>query len=346
MFYILPFITAFILSLLLTPIFKNLALKLKILDTPVQQRKIHTQPTPLLGGLALFLAFATTTIIFWATGFISDAKISDLHVIAILTGGLVLMIGGTLDDKYNLKPIQQLIFPVVATLFVLYAGIKVQFITNPLGGVIEFPLLLGTVFAFFWILGMIYTTKLLDGLDGLLSGVTAIGAMIIFGVSLFWDAPLSGTSVMALILAGSAFGFLIFNWHPAKIFLGEGGSVFVGFILGVLAIISGSKIATALLIMGIPILDVIWVIFSRIWQGNKLATGDRKHLHFRLFDLGLSHRQVVVALYFITTAFGLTSLFLHSLGKVIALVLLSIFMVILALSIVIMYKYKNGVAKK
>lgn len=326
--------------------FKKLALKLNILDTPVQERKIHTKPTPLLGGLALFFAFTITTLIFWSTGFISDIKITNFQVMTILIGGLILMIGGTLDDKYNLKPVQQLIAPILATVLVLYGGIKIQFITNPLGGTLEFPIMLGIIFAFFWILGMIYTTKLLDGLDGLLAGITTIGALIIFGVSLFWDVPLSGTSMLALILAGSALGFLIFNWYPAKIFLGEGGSVFVGFILGILAIISGSKIATALLIMGIPILDVIWVIFSRIRQGNKLATGDRNHLHFRLFDLGMSHRQVVITLYTITTIFGLTSLFLHSLGKAIALVFLAIFMLILIFTIIITYKHKNGVAEK
>ena len=203
-----------------------------------------------------------------------------------------------------------------------------------------FPDWLGVILAFLWLLGMIYTTKFLDGLDGLVAGVTTIGAIIIFIVSLYWDIPLSGTSILALILAGACLSFLIFNWHPAKIFLGEGGSIFCGFILGVLAIISGSKIATALLIMGIPILDVFWVIIRRIWQGKSPAQADSKHLHFRLLDIGLSQPQAVIFLYFLTASFGITSLFLHSKGKIIALAVLALFMVILAIGLVIIYKLK------
>ena len=172
-------------------------------------------------------------------------------------------------------------------------------------------------------------------------GVTAIGALVIFTVSLYWDVPSSGTSVLALILAGACLGFLIYNWHPAKIFLGEGGSVFCGFMLGVLAIISGSKIATALLIMGIPILDVIWVIIRRLWQGRSPVSADRKHLHFRLLDIGLSQRQAVIFLYFLTAAFGVTSLFLRSRGKLIALAVLAGIMVFLGLGLVVIYKKKK-----
>ena len=329
MFYFVPLLIAFTISLVLTPLVRKIALLTRIIDAPVA-RKIHKKPTPLLGGVALFLSFFITTVIFWIFGYITDSKISDINIIAILAGGFVLIIGGLLDDKYNFKPYQQIPFPIIAAGIIVFSGIKIQFISNPLGGILEFSLLAGILLAFFWILGMIYTTKLLDGLDGLVTGVTTIGAFIIFAVSLFWDVPSSGTSVLALILAGASLGFLIFNWHPAKIFLGEGGSVFCGFMLGTLAIISGSKIATALLILGIPILDVFWVIANRIWQGKSIAKGDNKHLHFRLLDIGLSHRQTVIFLYFLTAAFGVTSLFLHSKGKIIALGILAAVMIILA----------------
>lgn len=341
MFYLIPLLTAFLLTLILTPGLQKFALKLNIVDKP-SLRKVHLKPTPLLGGIALFLAFSLTTIIFWSTGYIEDAKISNLNILAILIGGAVLMVGGFLDDKYKLNPWQQIVFPILAVLIVLGSGIKIQFVTNPWGGVFEFTIFLGLIVAFIWLMGMTYTTKLLDGLDGLLAGVTVIGSIIIFIVSLFWDVPLSGTSILALILAGSALGFLIFNWHPAKIFMGEGGSLFCGFMLGVLAIISGSKIATALLIMGIPILDVLWVIIRRIWQGKSVTQADRKHLHFRLLDLGLSHRQTVIFLYFLTAVFGISSLFLHSAGKIIALGILLIFMIILVASLVLFYKTKQN----
>lgn len=345
MFYLLPLSATFLLSLLFTYLIKKLALKYNIVDLPAA-RKIHQKPIPLLGGLAIFLAFTLSTIIFWYFGYIEDAKISGLYVVAILLGGAILMLGGFFDDRYNLKPIQQFIWPILAIVVVLLAGVKVQYITNPLGGIIKFPIYLGIIFTFFWLLGMTYTTKFLDGLDGLVAGITTIGATVIFIVSLYWDVTLSGTSVLAMILVGACLGFLIFNWHPAKIFLGEGGSVFCGFMLGILAIISGSKIATALLIMGIPILDIFWVIARRIWQGKLPTQPDSKHLHFRLLDIGLSHRQAVLFLYLVTALFGLTSLFLPSRGKVLALGILALFMIILASSLVLIYKLKQNNERK
>jgi len=180
-------------------------------------------------------------------------------------------------------------------------------------------------------------------LDGLVSGICAIGSVIIFAVSLQWDSALSATSVLALIFAGACAGFLVFNSHPAKIFLGEGGSTFCGLMLGILAIISGSKIATALLIMGIPILDIIWVVARRLIQGKSVASADLKHLHYRLMDVGLSHRQTVIFLYLITTLFGAISIFSTSLGKVIALLVLLLVMVILGFSLVYIYNNKKHV---
>src|SRR3989344_1634888 len=339
-YYLLPFWSALILSIILTPLIRKLALKWQIVDYPTP-RKIHSRPTPLLGGVAIFLSFTLMTLVFWYLGRITDVKISNFQVLTFLIASLILIIGGFLDDKYNLKPQYQFIFPLLAILLVIYSGIKIQYITNPFGGVIEFFTTAGIILAAIWLLGMIYTTKFLDGLDGLVSGVTFIGALIIFVVSLYWDVPLSGTSVLAIILAGATLGFLPANWHPAKIFLGEGGSIFCGFMLGVLAIISGSKVATALLIMGIPILDVAWVIIRRIWQGRSPTKGDRKHLHFRLLDIGLSHPQAVIFLLFLTGIFGTTSLFLHTKGKIIALIVLALIMIIIALALFSIYKSRN-----
>ena len=340
MFYLLPFGVGLLLTLIFTPLVKKLAIKLNIVDQP-SPRKIHVQPVPLLGGTAIFFSFALTTLLFLFLGYVTDVKISATQIYAILTAGLILIFGGYLDDKFNLKPTRQFIFPLIAIFIVLLGGLKIQFITNPFGGVLEFSTTVGIILAGLWLLGMIYTTKFLDGLDGLVSGITTISAIIIFIVSLYWDVPSSGTSTLALILAGCTLGFLYFNWHPAKIFLGEGGSVFCGFILGVLAIISGSKIATALLIMGIPILDVLWVIVRRLWQNQSPTSPDRKHLHFRLLDIGMSQRQAVLFLYFITGIFGLASLFLHTKGKILALAILITIMIMLAIGLVAIYKSKR-----
>lgn len=339
MIYGITLAASFALAALLTPLVRKVTILSQIVDRP-GPRKIHSVSTPLLGGLAVYGSFALTVIGLWFLGYINDGRISLRSIYVLLLSGAVLMIGGYLDDRYQLKPVQQFIFPLLAVVLVIFSGIRVQFVTNPLGGILHIPALFGLVVAFLWLLGMSYTTKFLDGLDGLTSGITAIGAIVIFFVSLLWDVPGSATSYLALSLAGSCLGFLIFNWHPAKIFLGEGGSVFCGFVLGVLSIISGSKIATALLVMGIPILDVAWVIIRRVWQGSSPTVADRKHLHFRLFDAGLSHRQVVILLYLLTASFGSVSLLLSSGGKIVALVAMLGVMVALAGVVVMLYRKK------
>ena len=174
---------------------------------------------------------------------------------------------------------------------------------------------------------MMYTTKLLDGVDGLVSGVSAIGAFVIFLFTMTAKYYQPDIGLAALILSAACFGFLVFNWHPAKIFLGEGGSLFLGFILGALAIISGGKIAIALLIMGIPILDVVWTIIRRLAAGNNpFRFADRRHLHFRLLDAGLGPRKTVLTYYGFSLLFGLAALFLQSRGKLMAIGVLVLIM--------------------
>jgi UDP-GlcNAc:undecaprenyl-phosphate GlcNAc-1-phosphate transferase len=216
------------------------------------------------------------------------------------------------------------------------SGIEIKYVTNPAGGIINITSpVISMVIVFLWLLGMTYTTKLLDGLDGLVAGITFIASIILFSVSLFWDINMSGTSILCLILAGSSLGFLFFNFYPARIFLGEGGSTFLGFMLGVLAIISGAKIATALLIMGLPILDVVWVIARRLFkEKHSLALADKKHLHFRLLASGLNQRQTVLLMYFLTLLFGSIAVFQKTIGKIIALAVLTAVMFILALLVV------------
>jgi predicted adenine nucleotide alpha hydrolase (AANH) superfamily ATPase len=218
---------------------------------------------------------------------------------------------------------------------VVIGGVEIEKITNPLGGFfyLQDLVLVGPVLIAAWLLGMMYTTKLLDGVDGLVSGVGAIGGLVIFLFTLTTKYYQPDIALGALILAGSAFGFLIFNFHPAKIFLGEGGSLFVGFVLGVFAIISGGKIAIALLIMGIPILDVVWTITRRVLQGkNPFKFSDNKHLHHRLLSLGFGQRKTVLVFYSLSLAFGLSGLFLQSRGKVLALLVLLFLMLIIVIS--------------
>ena len=341
--FILVFILAALLSFLFTKIVIYLSFKFKILDYPQGERKIHHKPTPLLGGLAIYTSFLITILFLYSQDQLLDKRMNMEMIFYFLLAAFILMIFGYLDDKYNLKAKYSILGPIIAVLLVvLGGGLEVNFITGLNNNILYLDsfVFLPALISFLWLLGMTYTTKLLDGLDGLTASIGCIASFIIFFVSLSWDITGSTTSLLSLVLAGSIFGFLILNWYPAKVFLGEGGSVFIGFALGVLAIISGSKIATALLVMAFPILDIIFVIFSRLKKREKIYLGDKEHLHFRLRALGLSPKQVVFFMSGIGLLFGLVSLFLTTKAKVSALFILLILMFFL--SSFLNYKLKKN----
>lgn len=344
---------AFIFSALITPLVRGLANWLKILDHPVLERKIHSRPVALLGGLSVFGGFLAALLCYLAICR-PDFNIVPLKFfLAIIFGLLILAVGGFLDDKYNLQPKLLWLFPALASLIVVYSGIGVGItqLSNPFGQPISiaysfFNISLSAILAWLWILGMIFTTKLLDGLDGLCSGVGLIGSLTIFAVSLTPKVNQPITASLAIILAGSLLSFLIYNFHPASIFLGESGSTIIGFLLGVLSIILGAKIATALLVMGIPILDVAWSITRRIFYRQSPFRADRAHLHYRLLDIGLNQKQAVFVLWAISAIFGFTAVFLQSMGKLIALFILFLVMITLAISVVLIYKRQHPHIKK
>lgn len=364
--YITAFLITAALAACLSLVIKKLALKFKIVDSPLgneAERKVHLKPIPLLGGIGIFLAFFIVAIFLaFQTDYLVGKNISLASLWGVFAGGLFLMVGGFLDDKYNLAPSKQIIWPILAALSLIFAGVGPAVITNPFGGVFHldaysWPLfewsekifyfvLLTDILTFVWLMGMMYTTKFLDGLDGLVSGITTIACVIIFFLSIATEYFQPDTALLAIITAGACLGFLFFNFHPAKIFLGEGGSLFTGFMLGTLAIIAGGKIATALLIMGIPILDVAWVIIRRTFIEKKspFKTSDRKHLHYRLLDIGLSHRGTVIFLWLVAGLFGITTLFLQSKQKLLTLGLLFLIMLVLGAVLVILYRKKSKVS--
>jgi UDP-GlcNAc:undecaprenyl-phosphate GlcNAc-1-phosphate transferase len=344
--YLAIFSGTIVLSVIFTLAIKYVAKRLNIVDEPGLDRKIHKNNIPLLGGMAIFLSFFLMLFLFRDR--ILAGNLETHHLIGFFVGACFLMLGGFLDDKYNLKPGKQLIFPLLAIASVVAGGIGIEKITNPLGGLffldqVKFPffywggethyfVLLADGFTIIWLMGMMYTTKLLDGIDGLVSGVAAIGGLVIFLFTITTKYYQPDIGLAALIFSASCLGFLVFNWHPAKIFLGEGGSLLLGFILGVLAIISGGKIAIALLVMGIPILDLAWTIIRRMLSGkNPFKFSDRLHLHFRLFDSGLGQRKTALVFYFLALVFGASGLFLQSLGKALALMILFSIMTILVI---------------
>ena len=324
---ILAFGLAGLVTAFFVPLVKRFAIKTNVVDAPVEERKVHSTPKPLLGGFAIFFGFFI--VLFGALVLFPEffSSVPSLMYGALFFASTILMIGGYLDDKFNLSPLLQIIFPIVAAIIMIVSGIGVFEITNPYGGTIILGSSIAVGVAFLWLMGMMFTTKLLDGLDGLSTGVVLIGALMIFGLTQSVKFYQPEIGVITMIFAGALAGFLIFNFHPAKIFLGEGGSVLIGFILGVIAIISGSKIATTLLVVGIPALDVAWVIIHRIIKGKSITKGDSAHLHYRLLRKGVSHRLVVLLMYVLALGFGASTLFLQSSQKVIALVLLVVVMI-------------------
>lgn len=358
MFYFLAFLLAFLLVIFLTYFVRRLAIKYNVLDFPFLSRKVHKKNTPLWGGAAVYFGFFVVIIIFFLfTDKLANSYMLPKHLVGILLGGLFLVIGGMFDDKYHLKPWQQFVWPVLSALAIIVSGIGIEYISNPLGNALQLDqfriklfeiggtpyyfVILADIFTFVWILGMIYTTKFLDGLDGLVSGISVITAFIIFFLSLKPELTQLPTAMLAIIFAGAVAGFLLWNFNPAKIFLGEAGSTLCGFMLGALAIISGGKIATALLCMGVPILDALWVIIRRIFAHRSPFFGDKKHLHFRLLDIGFSHWQAVVFLWFLSAGFGATALFVQGRQKLTALAILGGIMIVLAGLSALVYKYKK-----
>lgn len=327
--------SAFTLAVPSTWIVRLFATRFGIVDRPGDARKIHGRAVSLLGGVAIFsvIAFVLVYALRNFSSLLTGGEITTVHYVGFLTGGLILMLGGFIDDKYNLPAKYAIIAPVLAAATAITFGIEVDKLTNPLGGVIELAPWQSDVLVFVWLLVVMYTTKFLDGLDGLATGVSAIGAFMVMCLALTTAYFQPDVATLAAICLGAMLGFLVFNFNPASIFLGEGGSTFVGYALGTLAVISGGKLATALLVIAIPLMDVVWIIVRRWRAGGvrNIFKADRKHLHHRLLDRGWSQRQIVIAYYLVATAFGLSTLFLQSKQKVIALGALMALMVVVAI---------------
>lgn len=349
------FLLSIVLSVCLTLLVRRWALRFGLVDFPDGKRKLHHKPIPLAGGIACYTAFALVVVVVLWIGV--GKEIAVKKIIGMLMAGAVLIIGGILDDKYNLKPWQQCLAPIGAALMVIASGIGLDSITHPLydrtsalghislevwklqviqwRGVPYFLSLPADFITFLWLMGMMYTTKFLDGLDGLVSGVSIIGVVFILAVSMALRQTMS--PVLALIFLGAMVGFWLFNKSPASIFLGEGGSVWAGFMLAVLAIISDAKLTVTALVMGLPIVDVAWVIVNRIIRRKSPFRGDRTHLHFRLLDSGMSHKRVVGIIYLSAFSLGAAGLFFKNIP---VLLLLGASVFVMALIIFLVWQYQ------
>ncbi|MFZ3590396.1 glycosyltransferase family 4 protein [Bacillus sp. DJP31] len=312
----LTLIICFFMTVILTPVVKMLAFKIGATDKP-NNRKVHQNIMPRLGGLAIFLSFII--------GLLIIKQPDNPHHLAILLGGLIILLTGMLDDIKEITPKIKLLGQLIAAIVVVtYGGISVEFINLPFDAKLEFGLL-SIPITIIWIIGVTNAINLIDGLDGLAAGVSSIALLTIAGMALLFGQPY--VMVVALILAISTAGFLVFNFFPAKIFMGDSGALFLGYMIGVLALLGFKNVTfisliIPVVILGVPISDTLFAIVRRIVNKKPLSAPDKSHLHHCLLRIGYSHRQTVLIIYAMSAIFGLSA-FIFSIASIwVALLLL------------------------
>ena len=341
----LPFIVgafaiAGVLAFILTPVVGRIAERLDMIDQP-DHRRVNTSPVPRGGGLAVAFASIVATVVFLlfnqgTNALRAPASIGSIELVALLGGGVLAAVIGALDDYLQLRARWQLGGQLLLALTAVLLGATPDVVTNPFGGQIDTGGAVGIAFAVVWILGMINSINFIDGLDGLSSGIGLIAAATLGLISLTTavgagDAGQPFVAVLCFALVGALVGFLRWNFHPASIFSGTSGVMFVGYTLALLSILGVAKVAVALLVLGVPIIDTFWIIVRRLAAGRSPFTPDRGHIHHRLLDLGLSHKQTVLFIYGICVLLGLLSLILTVSQQVTA------FVVFLLLSGVVLF---------
>ncbi|HTC85095.1 MAG TPA: MraY family glycosyltransferase [Candidatus Acidoferrum sp.] len=323
------FVISGVVAFLLTPVVSRIAQRFEMIDRP-DHRRVNTLPVPRGGGIAVAIASTVATVGFLIVNqgpaaLRAPASIGTMELAALLAGGIIAAVIGALDDYLQLRARWQLGGQLLLAGLAVALGATPDSITNPFGGTIDTGGLLGVAFTVVWILGMINSINFIDGLDGLSSGIGIVAAVTLGLISLTTEVggPLGQpfVAVLCFALAGALLGFLKWNFHPAAIFSGTSGVMFVGYTLALLSILGVAKVAVALLVLGVPIIDTFWIIVRRIAAGRSPFTPDRGHIHHRLLDLGLSHRQTVLFIYGICILLGVLSLVLTVFQQVTAFVL-------------------------
>lgn len=300
--FIIPFITATFISAMATPLVRKLAFRIGAVDIPKDDRRVHKKAMPLMGGLAIFAAVVIAVLIFLPL---------DRSTFSILLGGTLIVMSGIINDLKDLSPKLKLLFQVLAGLILIFGGVKVDVITNPFtSGISVLDLRwLSIPITLFWVVGITNTLNLIDGLDGLAAGVAMISSISFMLVASKFVNP--EITILAAIVAGSCLGFLPFNFNPAKIFMGDTGALFLGFMLaaisieGVMKSVATIAIIVPILILGVPIFDTTFAIFRRLLNGQSIMAADKGHLHHRLLNRGYSQKKTVLILYGISSVFGL-----------------------------------------
>jgi UDP-GlcNAc:undecaprenyl-phosphate GlcNAc-1-phosphate transferase len=313
-YYIAVFLIAGGISFILTPFVRRLSLKMGWLDKP-NWRKINKKAMPLCGGIAIYLGFVISMILFVSK---NPFTYSSHKLLGLLGSSFIIFLVGIEDDIRRLTPRRKLFYQVVAAALAFLFGFEIIKISHPFGGVFQVPMLISMAITIFWIVGFTNAVNLMDGLDGLASGVVAIIAGSLFFASLRGNNPIA--AILSIGLVGSALGFLPYNFYPAKIFMGDTGSMFLGFILALISIEGAYKGATfvtffiPIIAMGVPVIDTWLAIFRRLVKGNGVFHPDKEHVHHKLLFREGSQREAVITLYFLTASFGFIAIALSRMG--------------------------------
>lgn len=328
-FALVAVLCAGLLSFSLTPAVRVLAFKINAIDVPRDSRRMHTHPIPRIGGLAIFLGFVITALLF--------CPLSPT-LVSILLGGSALVALGVLDDIHSLRPWVKLLVQIAVSLIPVFLGIRIDFI----GLFSETPLPLGFLslpLTVLWIVGLTNAVNLIDGLDGLACGVSAICCLSICAVTILnyeWQFAL-----ITAILFGACLGFLPFNSNPAKIFMGDTGSLFLGYTMSVLSVSGLFKVHTALSfliplsIFGLPLFDTLAAIVRRVAHGKSPFAADRGHLHHKLMDMGLGQKHSVRLLYAICGILGISAVMFSAPGLLRAGITVLVALAVFALNFII-----------
>lgn len=308
-YHLIAFLVSAAVVLWSTPIVKKIGLKSGLFDKP-DKRKVHQRPMVRLGGVSIFLGTLIALLVVWWSGGFVDAKgailppAQEYEIWGVTLGGLAFFLIGLADDLFGLSPFTRLLVEVIVASLAWKAGVQIEFLSMPIVGMVNLPAWIGMPITVTWLVGMVNATNWIDGLDGLAAGVSGIAAMAMLIVSLFMGQP--AAALIAAALAGGLLAFLRYNFNPAQIFMGDGGAYFIGFTLagvGVIGLVKSTAVTSVLLpylILAVPILDMSAVILDRLRRGKSPFVADKRHLHHRLLEAGLSHRMTVVFIYSLT----------------------------------------------
>ena len=328
LYLVIAILCAFCISVAFTPVIRVLAFKFKVTDVPKDNRRMHKKEMPLMGGLAIFVAFLISTLIFCRL---------DMRIAGMLLGATLIVVTGIIDDKYEMCAVVKLLLQVSAAVIAVLSGIEMDYI-NLFGKIIEFGKFSGIV-TVVWIVALTNAINLIDGLDGLSCGISAISSVTLLVSLIHTDTPF-GVILMIGILAGSCMGFLPFNFNPAKIFMGDTGALFLGYSLSVLSIMGYFKLNAIVtfwvpfLVFALPLVDTTFAFVRRILTGRSPFSADRGHLHHRLIDRGYDQKHAVLILYAVSGISGIAAI-LMSMGNFVGgLVVLCAAVVVLVLNMI------------